>query len=67
VVEETTSVVARVLSDDSRFRTLDTPSILESMVDTPIAGHRRGSAVQLWTHRHGTDAMFIQLIERVAR
>jgi 16S rRNA (cytosine967-C5)-methyltransferase len=65
VVEETTSVVARVIGGDSRFRALDTPSLLETCVDSPITGHRRGSAVQLWTHRHGTDAMFIQLIEAV--
>ena len=24
----------------------------------------RGTAVQLWPHRHGTDAMFIQLLQR---
>ena len=66
VVDETTSVVSRVLGGDSRFEAVDTPSILDRTVDSPIAGHRRGTAVQLWTHRHGTDAMFIQLIERVA-
>lgn len=65
VVEETTGVVSQVLGEDTRFRALDTPSVLEGIVDSPIVGHRRGSAVQLWTHRHGTDAMFIQLIERV--
>ena len=66
VVDETTSVVSRVLGGDSRFHAVNTPSILDRIVDSPIAGHRRGTAVQLWTHRHGTDAMFIQLIERVA-
>lgn len=66
VVDETTSVVSRVVGEDGPFRTLDTPAVLEGIVDAPISGHRRGSAVQLWTHRHGTDAMFIQLIERVA-
>jgi 16S rRNA (cytosine967-C5)-methyltransferase len=65
VVEETTSVVSRVVGEDSQCGLLDTPSLLEGMVDSPITGHRRGSAVQLWTHRHGTDAMFIQLIERL--
>lgn len=65
VVEETTAVVSRVIGNPTGFRLLDTPSILESIVGSPISGHRRGSAVQLWTHRHGTDAMFIQLIERL--
>ena len=65
VVEETTSVVSRVVGEDSQCGLLDTPSVLEGIVDSPITGHRRGSAVQLWTHRHGTDAMFIQLIERL--
>lgn len=65
VVDETTAVVDSVLGEDTRFLALDTPSVLESIVDSPVAGCRRGSAVQLWTHRHGTDAMFIQLIERV--
>lgn len=65
VVEETTSVVSRVVGADTQWALLDTPSLLEGIVDSPIAGHRRGSAVQLWTHRHGTDAMFIQLIERL--
>ena len=64
VVEETTELVSRALEGDERFRLMDTPAVLETIVRTPIQGHRRGSAVQLWTHRHGTDAMFIQLIER---
>ncbi len=64
VVEETTAVINRVVSDDERLTLLDTPSVLEGIVTSPITGHRRGTAVQLWTHRHGTDAMFIQLIQR---
>ena len=64
VVEETTAVIHRVVSDDERLTLLDTPSVLEGIVTSPITGHRRGTAVQLWTHRHGTDAMFIQLIQR---
>ena len=64
VVEETTAVINRVVSDDERLTLLDTPSVLEGIVTSPMTGHRRGTAVQLWTHRHGTDAMFIQLIQR---
>jgi len=65
VVEETTGVVATVLEGDSRFAPLDTGSILESITRSPLNGHRRDTAIQLWTHRHGTDAMFLQLITRV--
>ena len=64
VVEETTAVINRVVSDDERLTLLDTSAVLEEIVTSPITGHRRGTAVQLWTHRHGTDAMFIQLIQR---
>ena len=64
VVEETTEVIDRVVSGDERLTLLDTPAVLEGIVTSPISGHRRGTAVQLWTHRHGTDAMFIQLIQR---
>ena len=64
VVEETTKIILSVVGDDRGLRVLDTPSVLEGVVATPIAGHRRGTAVQLWTHRHGTDGMFIQLIQR---
>jgi 16S rRNA (cytosine967-C5)-methyltransferase len=64
VVEETTGVIQRVVNDDKRLTLLDTPAVLEGIVTSHIKGHRRGTAVQLWTHRHGTDAMFIQLIQR---
>lgn len=64
VVEETTDIVASVVGAQEKFSLLDTPAVLERIVVNTISGHRRGSAVQLWTHRHGTDAMFIQLIRR---
>jgi 16S rRNA (cytosine967-C5)-methyltransferase len=43
---------------------LDTPGILERITRKPLTGHRRGNAVQLWPHRHQTDAMFIQAFRR---
>ena len=64
VVEGTKEVIDRVVSGEERLTLLDTPAVLERIVTSPISGHRRGTAVQLWTHRHGTDAMFIQLIQR---
>ena len=65
VVDETTGIIQRVLGDRGDVEVLDTPAVLQSIVDTPIQGHERGRAVQLWTHRHGTDAMFIQLLRRL--
>ena len=42
---------------------MDTPAVLAAVtreqLDLPPATH-----VQLWPHRHGTDAMFIQLLRR---
>ena len=64
VVEETTEVVTVVLAESEEFSALDTPTIMGSVARTTLEGHRRGSAAQLWTHRHGTDAMFVQLIRR---
>jgi 16S rRNA (cytosine967-C5)-methyltransferase len=43
---------------------VDTPPIVEAIARRPLTGHRRGLAVQLWPHRHNTDAMFIQVIRR---
>ncbi len=50
---------------------LDTRAVLQEVADgdlelpdaDPDAG-ARGSSVQLWPHRHGTDAMFIALLTR---
>ncbi|HOA86364.1 MAG: transcription antitermination factor NusB [Microbacteriaceae bacterium] len=65
---ETRSVVAearRVLGD--AIEPLDASEVLRrvcaseiDIVDSPGDGH-----VQLWPHRHGTDAMFISLFRRV--
>lgn len=42
---------------------LDTPGVLSSVTAEPL-DLPDGSAVQLWPHRHGTDAMFIQLLRK---
>ncbi len=61
---ETKSIVASVLRKAQGVERLDTPGVLQSIVneplDLPAASH-----VQLWPHRHGTDAMFIQLLAKV--
>ena len=61
---ETKSIVASVLRKAEGIERLDTQAVLQSIVaqplDLPEASH-----VQLWPHRHGTDAMFIQLLAKV--
>jgi len=62
VTRETTDVVRDVLARRDDVDVMDTPAVLDRISQQPVPGARRGSAVQLWTHRHGTDAMFIQLL-----
>lgn len=64
VVEETTEQVSWLLAQCPWLEALDTPSLLDSVVGHPVEGTRRGQAVQLWPHRHHTDAMFIQCLRR---
>jgi 16S rRNA (cytosine967-C5)-methyltransferase len=48
---------------------VDTPAVLKGVTGAELdLGSPEGTAtqyVQLWPHRHGTDAMFIQLISKV--
>ena len=64
VVEETVSIVAAALDNNPGIEAMDTPGVLGTIALQPVPGASRGSAVQLWTHRHGTDAMFVQLLRR---
>jgi 16S rRNA (cytosine967-C5)-methyltransferase len=64
VVEETVSIVAAALDNNPGIEAMDTPGVLDAIAVQPVPGASRGSAVQLWTHRHGTDAMFVQLLRR---
>jgi len=61
---ETKAVVASVLRTAPGVERLDTPAVLQSIVKTPL-DLPAGMHVQLWPHRHGTDAMFIQLLTKV--
>ena len=61
---ETKSIVASVLRKAEGVERLDTPGVLQSIVNEPL-DLPEGSHVQLWPHRHGTDAMFIQLLTKV--
>lgn len=61
---ETKSIVASVLRKAPGVEKLDTPAIVQSIVSEPL-DLPAGDHVQLWPHRHGTDAMFIQLLSKV--
>lgn len=61
---ETKAIVASVLRKTPGVEKLDTPAVLQSIVNEPL-DLPEASHVQLWPHRHGTDAMFIQLLAKV--
>lgn len=73
-VAETRGVVSdalRRLGDAADL--LDTAAVIQSVAVTPLdlpeadsPGDGAGTTVQLWPHRHGTDAMFIALIAKSA-
>ncbi|MGN6501425.1 MAG: RsmB/NOP family class I SAM-dependent RNA methyltransferase [Pseudolysinimonas sp.] len=60
---ETREVVSAALARHPELAVVDTPAVLARIAtrDLDLAS---GPAAQLWPHRHGTDAMFIQLLER---
>ena len=61
---ETLEVVTAALTRHANVVTVDTPAVVQRIsvadLDLPAASH-----VQLWPHRHGTDAMFIQVLTKV--
>lgn len=60
---ETREVVAAALARHPGLVALETRPVLQGIA-TGDLGVGVGPAVQLWPHRHGTDAMFIQLLTR---
>ena len=48
----------------SAIERIDTPAVVAAFTSEPL-DLPEGQHVQLWPHRHGTDAMFIQLIGKV--
>lgn len=60
---ETVDVVSSVLAEHPEAEAIDTFPVLKTVAPTLVAA-QRGTAVQLYPHRHHTDAMFIQLIRR---
>ncbi|MGW9626446.1 RsmB/NOP family class I SAM-dependent RNA methyltransferase [Microbacterium sp. NPDC055521] len=69
---ETTGVIAEVLRRRDDIVELDARSVMAGIARSPIdlaarTGDGPGSAgAQLWPHRHGTDAMFLALLQRTA-
>ncbi|CAA9221316.1 MAG: 16S rRNA (cytosine(967)-C(5))-methyltransferase, partial [uncultured Actinomycetospora sp.] len=58
--DETTAVVADVAAE-AEAEVLDTVALLPGVPDT--AAHD-GPGVQLWPHRHGTDAMYAAVLRK---
>lgn len=61
---ETKAIVSSVLRGREDVALLDTQAVLQSVASEPI-DLAPGTHAQLWPHRTGTDAMFVQLIGRV--
>jgi len=60
---ETREVVAAALARHPDLEALDTRAVAAGIA-TGDLGDGVGPALQLWPHRHGSDAMFIQLLTR---
>lgn len=64
---ETSAVVSAVLRGRDDVVELDAAAVLSDVAHSPIDLGSDGSRhVQLWPHRHGTDAMFLALLQRAA-
>jgi 16S rRNA (cytosine967-C5)-methyltransferase len=74
-IAETRGILATALKKwGDRVETLDTAAVVQGFCRTELdlpavtasntAGNATGNSVQLWPHRHGTDAMFITLLRR---
>lgn len=62
VPAETDEQVAAALARHPTLVALSTAPALAALGGPPEATTARGAAVQLWPHRHATDAMFVQLL-----
>ncbi|WP_259363258.1 RsmB/NOP family class I SAM-dependent RNA methyltransferase [Microbacterium esteraromaticum] len=67
---ETTGVVAEMLRRRDDVTELDTRAVIADVSQSPIdlaprqADGPGSGGAQLWPHRHGTDAMFLALLQR---
>lgn len=67
VVEETTDAVSWLCESNGNIEAVDTAAVLAEITAGEPPEVRVGQAVQLWPHRHGTDAMFIQILRAKTR
>lgn len=56
-----TSLVVEDIAKRTDVQIMDAPAVLATVTERPVE-HQRGPYVQLWPHRHGTDAMFLALL-----
>ena len=61
---ETSGVVTEILRRHTDIETLDAKTVLAAISESPLDMAGVGPFVQLWPHRHGTDAMFLALLHR---
>lgn len=64
VMSETSDAMTNALTRHRDVVAVETAPLLERLVSTPMPSAAVGTAVQLWPHRHGTDAMFIQVLQK---
>lgn len=63
-IAETRSIVNTVLKKRRGLTELSARSALSSITREPIETPGEGLSLQLWPHAHGTDAMFIALLQK---
>lgn len=62
---ETRAIIAGLLSEaGGELAQLDTGAVLAAVTTHPLDLGENTGQVQLWPHRHGTDAMFICLLQK---
>lgn len=61
---ETRAIVDRAVRENPAVRELDTKAALRRLTISPLKLAGPDQSVQLWPHRHGTDAMFIALLTK---
>ncbi len=67
-LSETSGVISEVLRHRDDVAELDAQAVMRDVAASPIdlasVPDREARHVQLWPHRHGTDAMFLALLQR---
>jgi 16S rRNA (cytosine967-C5)-methyltransferase len=64
LLAETSDIVADVVGEADDVEILDAPALLPHVPDLRAVADPRFA--QFWPHRHGTDAIFVALLRRLA-